>query len=105
MTAKRTIERDAKKRAAEPAGTRVMDETLPDAPEYKLHEVAARLGVHRTTLIRMDQKSQPFKARWRRKPMPHRVYNQVEIDLIASFIEARRLKQDESRNYVEETNV
>lgn len=66
----------------------VMDEAplAPGKTEFKLHDVARLTGVHRVTIIRMEQQGRIPVARWRRKPQPHRVYSQAEVDAIIDAI-------------------
>lgn len=101
MVERRTVMRKAKAREQEPEGTRVMDEEDPIGRESTLSQVAFRLGCHRVTLLRMEQRKAIPPARWRRKPAPHRVYNETEIEAIKIVLDAARKEQDEGRNYIE----
>lgn len=100
MVNRRTVIRAAVAREDEPTGTRVMDDEPTDVREFSLGEVASRLHIHRVTLLRMEQRKAIPPARWRRKPSPHRVFNQIEIDHIKSVIDEKAAKLDAGRNYV-----
>lgn len=69
--------------------TQAMDDSEVVQREYTLGEVSSQVGVHRVTLLRMEQDGRIPTARWRRKPQPHRVYNAAEIDVIAKIINER----------------
>lgn len=56
--------------------------------EWNHTEVAAYIGIHRTTLLRMEQRSMWSPADWRRLPQPHRVYDKTKIEEIKQKIEA-----------------
>lgn len=61
-------------------------ELTGDEKEYSLQEVAEMLGLHRVTLIRMEQRKAIPKPRWRRRPQPHRVFNKDEIEVIRKIL-------------------
>lgn len=50
--------------------------------EFTLPEAAYLLGMHRVTLLRMDQRGEVPETKWRRKPQPHRVYTLADIRAI-----------------------
>lgn len=55
---------------------------------YTLPQVAKRLQLHRTTLLRMEQRGVIPKAKWVSHPIKGRVYNEAEIAVIETKLAA-----------------
>lgn len=89
------------RRSATPDGTRVMDDTAQEGMEFSLPAVANALGIHRVTLIRMEARGDIPKARWRRKPNPHRVYSVAEMEAVRVAIVKLHATRDKGRNFAE----
>lgn len=68
---------------------RNIDDTDATDREYTLGDVAFQVGVHRVTLLRMEQTGRIPLARWRRKPQPHRVYTAAEITVIKNVVNSK----------------
>ncbi len=74
-----------------------------DKYPFKMVDVARFCGIHRVTVLRLEQRNIIPKARWRRLPQPHRVYSQADLDAIKQTLHDRAPK---NRVYVEdETTV
>lgn len=53
---------------------------------YTLPQVAKRLGHHRTTLLRMEQRGVIPKATWALKPIRARVYTEADIKIVEAAL-------------------
>lgn len=71
----------------------------PDVKYYRHSQVAVMLGVHRVTLLRMEQRRVIPLAKWAAKPVPHRVYTRDEVTKLRTIITA--LNDAKDREYVE----
>lgn len=57
-----------------------------DVKQFTLSEVAAELGCHRVTILRLEQSDKIPKATWVRRPQPHRVYSRSDIAVIRAYM-------------------
>lgn len=55
---------------------------LDDVEQCSMEKAAQILGVHRVTLLRMEQAGKIDPAQWSRKPQPHRVYDKKALRAI-----------------------
>lgn len=81
--------------------------------EYPQAEAAKMLGMHRVTLLRLEQMGKlmdtrnkpptPWTPRWRRLPQPHRVYTSAEIDMLrAQIVERAQQKKGDDIVFLED---
>ena len=60
--------------------------TAQDPYPYTHTMAAKELGIHRVTLLRMEQQGKIPRAKWRAKPMPHRVYSKDNLTAIRHYL-------------------
>lgn len=53
-----------------------------DVKQFTQQQVADRLRVNRTTILRMEQKGEIPQPTWARLPTPHRVYSENDIKVV-----------------------
>lgn len=70
-----------------------------DIKQFTTRDVAEELGIHRVTLLRMEQNGRIEKAQWTRLPQPHRVYSRNDIKKIRDVL--ARVGDVEGRVYVD----
>lgn len=66
---------------------------------YTATQVAVMLGVHRVTLLRLEQRRAIPLAKWVRKPVPHRVYTPEDVVALRHRLVA--INDNKTREYVE----
>ena len=71
----------------------VPDPQNPDILVYTIRQLARKLGIDRSTLIRMEQKGQIMKARWAPKPIDGRVYTEEDVAIVMKQIEEHRSRK------------
>jgi hypothetical protein len=54
---------------------------------FTLTQVAKRLDLHRTTVLRMEQRGLIPKAKWIQKPIRGRIYTEADIKVIEAKVE------------------
>lgn len=69
--------------------------TARDPYPYTHTQAAAELGIHRVTLLRLEQQGKIPPAKWRAKPTPHRVYSYDNITAIRHYMKSRHGHDDE----------
>jgi hypothetical protein len=64
-----------------------MTTAKPAERYFTLPQVAKRLELHRTTLLRMEQRGVIPKAKWTVRPFKGRVYTEADIKAIEKALE------------------
>jgi hypothetical protein len=79
----------------------VPDMNMDDPYPYKMNDIAALLGMHRVTLLRMFQSGRikSITPKWRKRPNPHRVFSAEDYAAIKKEFDAL---SPQDREYVDE---